>query len=783
MQLERFWPEQVEEKSWLATVRKRGKVIYMRYVEKQIAILLGGVACVLYAPAAAYAQDATNSRNVAGASSEGEIFGEIVVTAQKREQRLADIPIPVTAVSADALASSGQVRLEDYITSVPGVSLAASNGATAEISIRGLSSGGGNPTVGILIDDVAIGAAASYAQQANDAIPNLNPKDLERVEVLRGPQGTLYGASSLGGLIKFVTKDPSTSRLSGEISAGLSTVRHGSDVGYNGSASVNLPATDKIAFVASGYFRNEPGYIDNLVTGQKDVNDTSSYGGHLASKWYATDDITIKLGLLYQNDKLNGSQSISRLNGNEYGQNLVNRDTRGTFEHNELILGTVNIGANIGAVHLDSITGYLVRNNSYGINIVSSSAQTYFGADGALNIGRSRLNKFSQEFRATVPLNDNIDLLAGAYYGQEESYLYEEWSARDAVTGEIRSGVTPSGVPTDRILIADWFLGVTERALFANLTWKATDRLEFQLGGRQSWNEQSYTETDYGPTTFNDPNTYTEPLTVTKDRPFVYLVSAKYDLTPDWMTYARLATGYRAGGVNSLCQFYLVPCQFKPDTTRTMEIGVKGDVIKQYLFVDLSVYNIDWRNIQLNTPQYDVLGNIIGVSFGNGGKARGRGVELAFQSKPVRGLVLSGSVVKSDAELRQDLLTNSLGSGGYGVKGDPLPYSAKWSGNVSAEVEVPLAGDVTGSLGGSMTYVGKRLGTFANSSVVQRFDLPAYTSFDAHAGLQYEDWKLNLYVNNISDKRGVIARQTGSYGPRVTVIRPRTVGLSLSKSF
>lgn len=744
------------------------------------ALLIGSAIASIASSGAAWASD---DQPVTDGTQTKAGMGEIVVTAQKRDQRLTDTPIPVTALSADSLASNGQVRVEDYVIKVPGVSLTSSSGANAGISIRGLASGGGNPTVGILIDDVAIGSSTSYGGGGNTFIPNLNPGDLQRVEVLRGPQGTLYGASSLGGLIKFVTKDPSTSRFSGNVEAGLNGVSHGSEVGYSLSGSLNLPASDQLALSASGYSRKDPGYVDNVITGERDINESTSFGGHFATLWRPSENINIKLGLLHQDDKLDGDPTLSRLNDNEFGQRLESRATRGTFRHSKLTLGTARISADFGSAQIDSITGYLVRDDSYRANLASSTTQVYFGADGGAIAGTSRMTKFSQEIRTTVPLQSRLSLMVGAYYGHEQNDRFELWTANDARTGVEVIGATPSGVPTNLVVGADWQTTATERALFTNLTWEVTDRLELQLGGRQSWNEQDYTETDFGPSIFNDPDTYVEPLSRSKDHPFVYLMAAKFKITPDLMTYARLATGYRAGGNNSVCQFLGVPCHFKPDTTQTMEIGLKGDIVDRLLYVDMSIYNINWRDIQLNTPVLDTLGNVVGVGFGNGSKARSRGVELALQSRPLGGVLISGWVVMNDAELTADLPTNTLGSGGYGVKGDSLPFSAKWSGNLSVDLETPVTDQITGRLGGSMSYVGQRLGIFGGSSTAVRYNLPSYTSFDVHAGLEYEDWALNIYCNNLSNEPGVINRGVGSVGQFVSVIRPRTFGVSLSKTF
>src|SRR5882762_9130997 len=238
---------------------------------------------------------------------------EIIVTAQKRSERIQDVPVPVTSIDANQLVENNQVRFEDYYTSVPGLSFAPNN-QNNYLAIRGIATGGfSNPTVGIVIDEVPFGA--STALGGGQVVPDLDPGDLARVEVLRGPQGTLYGASSMGGLLKFVTVDPSTDALSGRVQVGFSDVHNGAQLGYNVRASVNVPINDTLAITASGFTRQDPGYIDNPVYHLDGVNETRVIGGRLAALWQPADVVSVKLSALYQDSRLYGAPQISVLPG------------------------------------------------------------------------------------------------------------------------------------------------------------------------------------------------------------------------------------------------------------------------------------------------------------------------------------------------------------------------------------------------------------------------------------------------------------------------------------
>lgn len=188
---------------------------------------------------------------------------KVLVTAEKREEVLLDVPVPVATLPGDTLAENNQVRLRDYFAEVPGINVMPSYVAQQNVSIRGITTGGGStPTVGFTIDDVPFGASSG---SHGDHVPDLDPGDLERIEVLRGPQGTLYGADSMGGLVKYVTVDPSTEGITGRLDTGLSNVSHAGQPGFNVRASANVPLSDKLAFRVSGFRRQDPGYIDNPI--------------------------------------------------------------------------------------------------------------------------------------------------------------------------------------------------------------------------------------------------------------------------------------------------------------------------------------------------------------------------------------------------------------------------------------------------------------------------------------------------------------------------------------
>ncbi len=251
---------------------------------------------------------AQGKSNASTASDPGGVqLEEVIVTSQKREERLLDVPVPVTAITATALAEESHYGLTEYYSQVPGLQLTTNEfTGTPTIAIRGITSGDfTNPTVGITVDDVPFGS--STVNGGGSFAPDLDPSDLARIEVLRGPQGTLYGASSIGGLVKYVTADPSTQSFSGRMQAGLSTIHNGPGVGYNVTGAVNIPVGDTFAVRASGFTRQEPGYIENIRNGERGVNKVEIAGTHLSALWRPAEPFSLKLSALFQDNKLLGS--------------------------------------------------------------------------------------------------------------------------------------------------------------------------------------------------------------------------------------------------------------------------------------------------------------------------------------------------------------------------------------------------------------------------------------------------------------------------------------------
>jgi outer membrane receptor protein involved in Fe transport len=707
-----------------------------------------------------------------GTSQTNDALEEIVVTAQKRMERLLDVPVAVSAISGETLVNSHQLRLEDYFHKLPGVSLTLSgNGSEPMIVIRGMTTApAGNPTAGVVIDEVPYGRSSSLSFTVN--MPDIDPGDLQRVEVLRGPQGTLYGASSIGGLLKFVTVDPSTAGLAGRLQMGTTSVHQGDDLGYSVRGAVNVPLSDTLAVRLSGLTLEDPGYVDNPETGERDVNTRKSEGGRFSALWRPGNHFSLKLSALMQDSVRAGMSDSDTL----LEPNLQRMELGGTgaYERKSRAYSATMTGT-AGPVELVSATGY-------SIDELDNSVES-FGLRGLANLnfpgsGRASLvtwmenKKFTQELRATLPIGKRLSWLVGLFYTEEQDQYRVDAFANftsGAVAGLL---VRNLGLPDTSF---------EERAAFTTFTVDVTDRFDIQFGGRYSENDQLFSRAsvlaganpiDAAPNFFQSSRS--------KDDAFTYLITPRFKVSPDLMTYARVASGYRPGGPNFNCGILPAElCEFDADTSINYEIGAKGTLFDRRLSFDTSVFYIDWKDLQ--------VGPLImaGTTFlTNASRATSQGVELAVEARPRAGLSLSAWVVFNEAELAEPMAAPFSNGTSFIAKGTRLPFSARWTGNVAIDQSFPLAfwDGARGVVGVDASYVGDRPGTLSNTNMLRA--KPSYVQIGFRTGLTYDSWDLNAFVNNVTDRRGVLRGGDDGLGATlVNYIQPRTIGISVARTF
>ena len=695
--------------------------------------------------------------------------GDIIVTAQRRAERVLDVPQSLTALSSADLERLGARQLVDIVTAVPGVQFTSQGAGSGSISIRGVSTGADiGRTVSTYVDDVPYGSTSGFggspAYTADVAL-----FDLDRVELLRGPQGTLYGASSMGGLLKYVTRAPSLTTFGGAVNAGVAGTRFGG-TSYNGNAVINLPlATDGAALRASAFYSREGGYVDNIQNGQQNVGASRVYGGRLDLLLAPVDNLTTRLTGFAQDIRRNGGLYSDRYLNGQPANGLLDQahpfaePYRASFR-----LAAANVTYNFGAATLTSITSYQQARTENQpdfselyvpyLQLVAGLPLTGVRASYAYDT-----NKFTQEVRLASRTGARFEWQIGGFYTHEDVVNRIKFFSYGA-------GLTPFPL---NLATADIPSSYQEYAAFGNLTWHLTDKLDVSGGIRWSHNNQSYTQNATGILLGSAPTSYSRESVTT------YLANLRYHFSTNVMAYARFATGYRPGGPNVTTRDLatgqlLGPTTFGSDTLRSYEAGLKADTRDRTFSIDASGYYIDWSNIQL----YNVVNGNSTIT--NVGGARVKGAELTLTARPDPNVTISGAFAYNDGYLTTASAT--LGA----TKGDRLPNAPHFTAAVNADYVLRSA-SFRPTFGATLRYVGDRTSGFDASAGSPQYHLPDYVLADLRAGFSVGMFDVQLYVHNVFDERAQLSASTVQSilgGPaQITILRPRSIGMNVGVHF
>lgn len=735
----------------------------MRTISRgNLRLLLAAGTALSYIPSAS-AQDANSG------ASNGAYPGEIVVTAQKRAERLIDTPQSITALSSDDISRIAARQFVDFANTVPGLQYTSQGAGTSQISMRGVTSGADvSSTVGIYVDEVPYGSSSAFANGPRRAL-DVGLFDIDRVEVLRGPQGTLYGASSMGGVLKYVMAKPSLTEFEAKAQAGISTTAHGA-TSYDASAVVNAPlAADKAAVRASGYYSRDGGYFDNAMTGEKNVDRGKVYGGRIDALFTPVEDLSIRLTGFAQNIRREGgSYANIGLDGVPVAGYLdqvhpLDEPFRSNFR-----LGSATIDYDFGGASLTSVTSYQ-ENKTYASTDGSAVYAPYLQilanipAEAVAINELARTRKFAQEIRLASPTGRTFEWLIGGFCTREKSLLQQ-------VADTYGAGLVP--LPEVNAVTAEIDSTYEEYAAFGNLTWHLTDAFDVSGGIRYAHNRQKFTQNASGIFVVSAPGSSSSESVVT------YLANARYRFSRNVTAYARFATGYRPGGPN----FRVIdpttgepsPATFDSDSLDSYELGIKAETADHSFGLDLSGYYIDWKDIQLLSP-------VAGVSnFTNGPGAHIKGAELALTARPGPGFVAAANFAYNDGYLTQDVPL--LGA----RKGERLPNTPHFTAALNADYVLPDS-DLKPGLGATLRFASESTASFDASPALRQYDVPDYVTLDLRASMALGPVDAQIYVRNLFDTRGQLAAQTVLSqlgGPaQVLILRPRTVGLQLSAHF
>lgn len=746
--------------------------------------------------------------------SEDATVGEIVVTAQRRAEPLSKVPLSIVATDQKALDSRGVRSFSDLAKLTPSVSfgqsaLAYGTGQT-NIAIRGVTTVSGVPTTGVYIDDTPV-------QTRNGGSPSLtNPYpqifDLDRVEVLRGPQGTLFGTGSMGGAVRFITPEPSYSDASFYGRSEVSSTNHGG-ISFEAGGAAGIPIVeDKLGLRGSVWYRHDSGYIDRLdrVTKQlvkRDINDQDSLNARIALGWKPTDSITITPSVYFQKSEY-ADADLYEL-ATSHGSHLNTSISRLPQTHTDtFVLPALKISADLGGVTLVSNTSYFSRKTTTVSDDSTLSLAAVMGynytvpaeLDGYLAFTDNKTSQktFTQELRlqSSNP-SARFSWVVGGFF--VSGVTKDHYGGADPqLLDNINFGLSLAGEPpvdsVEEFFGSPLYLGQyinfvdtkykdVQKSVFAQADFKIVPKLKLTAGVR-------YTSTDLTYDSFYAGPIYgTDTGIVAHAKPHNNQVTPKvgisYQADSANLFYANAAKGARSGlvapAVGSFCAADGAALGFDPLTARAIrpdslwsyEVGTKNRLLGGRVITDISAYHIDWNDIQstIFLPQCTLP-----TTF-NLGKAKIDGFDLSVSVIPTRGLTLGASVSYTHARYSENQ------PNGYN-KGEPLGV-APWS--------VHLEGEYSFKVGPHDYYVRS---DFSHTSHDSRpLDLtsplvdpnlprsPATSLLNLRAGVRLEGFDLSVFANNVTNEQPVLSLGHDTVDSQVfrsTTYRPRTIGLSVT---
>lgn len=766
----------------------------------------------------------------AQAQEQGEFLDEVIVTAQKRTESLQDVPLSMAVLGTQQLENLNVTRFDDFVKFLPSVTYQSLGPGASAVYFRGVASGensnhsGPVPSVGIYLDEQPI----TTIQGALD----VRVYDMERIEALAGPQGTLYGASSQSGTIRYISNKPDPSKFAAGYDLDVATIDHGSE-SYSGQGFVNIPLRDNMAIRLVGWAAQDGGYIDNVLLErtfptwgetidnadrvEEDYNKLETYGGRAALKIDLNDSWTITPQIMGQQQKTEGSFVVTR---DDPGYTFSNFKSVGSKD--EWWQAALTVEGKIGNLDLVYSGAYLDRqvlsDNEYNDYSYFYDVQYGYGAywyDNDYNpinpsqyfLGNDQFTKMSHEIRLSSSKENRVYFVAGLFY-QEQEHLIEQNYKIDGLADFLHVDGWP-----DTIWLTQQTRKDIDSAIFGEVTFNATDKLSF-TGGIRFFEAESSLKGFFG---FSDgystsgrngealcsvrlgnpigDETGWEPFrgapctnldAKTKENGNTPKVNVTYRFTDTKMVYATYSEGFRPGGVN---RYNDVP-PYSPDYLKNYEVGWKTMWADGRFRFNGAIFQEDWDDIQ-----FSYLGQSGLTIIQNAGKAQIRGFEGDISWAVTQGLLVSAGWAYIDSELKEDYCEDaSACPPPDAAKGTRLPVTPEWKGNLIARWNFPM-GSFDSFVQGAAVYNGKAWSDLRDGDRAVMGEQDAYTIVDFAAGLGRGSWRAELYLNNAFDERAELfaTTQCAILGPNgdplcgnrqyVFTNQPRTLGLRFSQRF
>ena len=735
----------------------------------------------------------------------GGMLEEVIVTATKRAQSLQEVGMSITAISERDIEEMGIDSYLDFAVRVPNLGTAFQSDGRFDAnspSLRGIFGSGdksSSATTGFYIDDVPVTAA-------------LQPRvlDLERIEVLRGPQGSLYGARSMGGTIRLITQQPSLDETSGSIHTSLSSVEDGGE-NYALDGSINMPLVEgKVGLRMAAYYGSISGIYDRvyepnwlnyqtgeIVTGttpafatNKDTDDEEYMGGQVALKFMVNDDLSITPKYMYQRIEADGLPFAD--------VDAENMETRRFFDseepgEDEWWIASVVVNWSVGAGDITSTTAYYERETSE-FEEEHTFLDFIYGAAVGIPITplestletTSEYQNFTHETRFTSSSDGPINYTVGLFYGDSEFVRGYPPALQPGVNDALNDfiGAPADIVPGDLIFITDQPEKVEELAIFGEVTWDVTEQLALTAGGR--WYDTSVSFSSVsdgfangGPSEFSGKQS---------ESGFNPKVMASFDASDSVNLYASASKGFRIGGVNgqispTLCGDELDRVGLDPDSLRTYdsdelwsyEIGVKSRLADNRVTLNAAAFYIDWQDslqVQRLACGFQVDANI--------GDVESTGFEVELSAVPFDGLTIDLGVGYTNTEV-----SKAAGDGFPGYeKGQELHGVPNLTASGSVQYVFPAFAEWDGRLRLDGNYYGEST-SFNNGTIVDR---DSWQALNLRAGVQNDTWDITAFADNLTDERANLADNRSIAAempgrPRIVTNRPRTIGVEARYRF
>ncbi len=721
---------------------------------------------------------------------------EVVVTATKRGATLLeDTPLSVTSMSGKGLAEAGSLDFDDYARQVPSLSIGDNGPGDKRIVMRGVSATG-DGTVGLYFDEIVM-TGESLGDDGGKQ-PDIKLFDMDRIEVLRGPQGTTFGSSSLSGTIRWLPKGPDYAKFAADVGLRVQSLNESDDTGFQYDAMVNIPLSDQLAVRISGLRAELPGYIDSRFGKDYDSEETTAVRAMLG--WRITDSVELSLLAMKQDMSLDGRTSFSTedldlpnsptLNGGPLPSKYYTSDHARSSRDDEIEMysaklvysqdwGTITAASSL----FDRYSGY-VRDASAAAEVLSAG-RLHADSTGISLIGGT--GKFPQtwirsnELRYSSDWSGPVQILVGAFNQNEDRRGGSFWASVDPNTGL-------PGANRTVFLSRTTYTQLDQLAFFGEVTWNVTDRLVATAGLR--WFDFDIIQDASRLVDFQTvPGPGVGPTFKFGESGTTSRFNVSYDLTDDLLAYVQVAEGFRAGGPNDQTAASIanvqIPAGFGSDSIINYELGLKSSFLNRRLTMNGAIYQIDWSDIQVS----QFANSTSGLRFsyrGNGGEAKVKGVELEMAAYPSDALQFGLGVAYTNSELEEDLPIPT-----QGLAGDPLPYVPEWTGSINGRYAWPMFGTLEGFVGGDWSYTGDSANRLRSTDRYYR-RLEAYEILNLRVGLQGASWSTVLSIDNANDADEIItfpfdfqtaAAINGNIPDRLGRPRPRAISLSLRKSF